>query len=205
MRLNTRSILIVTIVLLLIPNVTYAHSKASFHDGMRKLWEDHVTWTRLFIVSAAAGLPDKDATTQRLLQNQADIGNAVAEFYGRDAGNKLTALLRDHILIAADIVTAAKAGDNAKVASSNKRWHDNANEIAAFLHGANPKYWPLATLQSAMNMHLEQTLDEATHQLKGDYATSVKDYDRVVQHILGMADVLSDGIEAQFPAKFTAK
>jgi hypothetical protein len=205
MRLNTRITLAVAIVLLLIPNVTYAHSKAAFHDSMRKLWEDHVTWTRLFIVDAAAGLPEKDATTQRLLQNQTDMGNAVAEFYGRDAGNKLTALLRDHILIAADIVTAAKAGDNAKVAASNKRWHDNANEISAFLHGANPTHWPLATLQSAMNMHLNQTLDEATHQLKGDYATSVKDYERIVQHILGMADVLSDGIIAQFPAKFTAK
>jgi hypothetical protein len=205
MGLKVRSILIITIVLLLVPNVTYAHSKAAFHDAMRKLWEDHVTWTRLFIVDAAAGLPEKDATTQRLLQNQTDIGNAVAEFYGRDAGNKLTALLRDHILIAADIVTAAKAGDNAKVASSNKRWHDNANEIATFLHGANPKQWPEATLQSAMKMHLDQTLDEATHQLKGDYATSVKDYDHIVQHILGMADVLSDGIVAQFPAKFTGK
>jgi len=205
MRSIARIVASLTIAFLLVPNVTYAHSKADFHDAMRKLWEDHVTWTRLFIVSAAAGLPDKDATTQRLLQNQTDIGNAVAEFYGRDAGNKLTALLRDHILIAADIVTAAKAGDNAKVASSNKKWQDNASEIATFLHGANPKNWPTATLQSAMKMHLDQTLDEATHQLKGDYAASVKDYERVVEHILGMADVLSDGIIKQFPAKFTAK
>ncbi len=205
MRSTLRIALSLALALVLIPNVTFAGSKAALHDGMRKLWEDHVTWTRLFIVSAAAGLPDKDATTQRLLQNQTDIGNAVAGVYGRDAGNKLTALLKDHILIAADIVTAAKAGDNAKVASSNKRWHDNANEIAAFLHGANPKHWPLATLQSAMNMHLEQTLEEATHQLKGDYAASVKDYDRVVQHILGMADVLSDGIIAQYPSKFSSK
>ncbi len=81
-----------TVILLLLPNVTYAHSKAEFHDAMRKLWEDHVTWTRLFIISAAAGLPDQDVTTQRLLDNQTDIGNAVAEFYGRDAGDKLTAL-----------------------------------------------------------------------------------------------------------------
>src|SRR5881396_292768 len=108
---------VLLVVLLLVPNVTYAHAKGAFHDAMRKLWEDHVTWTRLFIVSAAAGLPDKDATTQRLLQNQTDIGNAVAELYAADAGNKLTALLRDHILIAANIVAAAKAGDNAKVAS----------------------------------------------------------------------------------------
>jgi hypothetical protein len=194
-----------TFVLLLLPNVTYAMSRVAFHDAMRKLWEDHVTWTRLFIVSAAAGLPDQSVTTQRLLQNQTDIGDAVANFYGRDAGNKLTALLKDHIMIAASIVTAAKAGDNAKVTSENKRWHDNAAEIATFLHGANPKHWPLATLQAAMNMHLDQTLDEATHRLKGDYAADTRDYDRVVQHILGMADVLSDGIIAQFPGKFTAK
>src|SRR5438270_4275478 len=198
-----RLTLSLTVVLLLLPNVTYAMTKAEFHDGMRKLWEDHVTWTRLFIVDAAANLPDKDATTQRLLQNQTDIGNAVAEFYGRDAGNKLTGLLKDHILIAANIVTAAKAGDNAKVASENKRWRDNATEIATFLHDANPKHWPTATLQSAMFTHLDQTLDEATHQLKGDYAASVKDYEHVVEHILGMADVLSDGIIAQFPARFS--
>src|SRR5438067_7186669 len=172
-----------TVVLLLLPNVTYAMTKDEFHDGMRKLWEDHVTWTRLFIVSAAAGLPDKDLTTKRLLDNQTDIGNAVAEYYGRDAGNKLTALLRDHILIAASIVTAAKAGDNAKVASENKRWRDNAVEIATFLHGANPKHWPEPTLQSAMFMHLDQTLDEASHELKGDYAASIKDYDHIVNHI----------------------
>jgi hypothetical protein len=200
---NTRIAAALTIVMLLVPNVTYAHTKAGFHDAMRKLWEDHVTWTRLFIVSAAAGLPDKDVTTQRLLDNQTDIGNAVAEFYGRDAGNKLTALLKDHIVIAAEIVTAAKAGDEAKVASANKRWHDNATEIATFLHGANPKHWPLATLQSAMDMHLQQTLDEATNRLKGDYAADVKDYDHVVEHILAMADILSNGIIEQFPAKFS--
>ena len=67
-----------TVVLFLAPGILYADSKEALHDGMRKLWEDHVTWTRLFIVSAAAGLPDKDATTARLLQNQTDIGDAVA-------------------------------------------------------------------------------------------------------------------------------
>src|SRR5687767_9843152 len=103
-------------VLLLFPNVAFAaNSSESFQDAMRKLWSDHVAYTRLFIVNAAAGSPDKDATTQRLLQNQTDIGNAVADFYGREAGDKLTTLLKDHILIAASIVTAAKAGDQAKV------------------------------------------------------------------------------------------
>lgn len=195
-----RALLFVLTLLLAAP--VFANSRDAFQADMRKLWEDHVTWTRLYIVSAAAGLPDAQPTAQRLLDNQRDIGNAVAQFYGKAAGDKLTALLRDHILIAADLVTAAKAGDNAKVGTLNKKWHDNANDIAAFLHGANPNNWPLATLQSAMKTHLDQTLDEATHQLHHDYPASIKDYEAIVNHILMMADVLSSGIIKQFPAKF---
>jgi hypothetical protein len=179
-------------------------SRAQFHDAMRQLWSDHVTWTRLFIVSAAADLPDKAATTQRLLQNQTDIGNAVGSIYGKAAGDKLTALLRDHILVAADIVGAAKAGKSAQVDSLNRKWQGNADEIAVFLNSANPKNWPLATLKSALRTHLDQTLTEATHQLKGDYAAGVKDFDAIEKHMLMIADILSDGIIAQFPQKFSA-
>ena len=146
---------------------------------MRKLWVDHVTWTRLFIVSAAADLPDKSATTQRLLQNQTDIGAAIATIYGKAAGDKLTSLLKDHILIAADLVGAAKAGQTARVDSLNRKWGANADDIAVFLNSANPKHWPTATLKSLMHTHLDQTLAEATHQLKGDYTASVKDYDAI--------------------------
>jgi hypothetical protein len=195
-----RSLLLVLTFLISMP--MYALSRDAFQSSMRKLWEDHVTWTRLYIVSAAAGLPDTQVTAQRLLDNQRDIGNAVADFYGKAAGDKLTALLRDHILTAADLVTAAKAGDQAKVAAAKTKWYANANDIAAFLHGANPNNWPLATLQSAMKTHLDQTLDEATHQLHHDYPASIKDYDAVVNHILMMADVLSSGIIKQFPKKF---
>src|SRR6476619_6306033 len=121
MRKNSRIALPLAVILLLLPNVTYAASKAAFHDAMRKRWEDHVTWTRLFIVSAAAGLPDKDATTQRLLQNQTDIGNAIKPYYGDAAGDKLTALLKDHILGAAALLTAAKAGDTEGVQAASDK------------------------------------------------------------------------------------
>jgi hypothetical protein len=180
-------------------------SSAAFHDAMRQLWSDHVTWTRLFIVSAAGNLPDKQATTDRLLQNQTDIGAAVGTIYGKPAGDKLTGLLKDHILIAADLVGAAKAGQSARVDSLNRKWQGNADDIAVFLNSANPKNWPTATLKSAMRTHLDQTLTEATHQLKGDYAASVRDFDAIEKHILMMADVLSNGIVAQFPEKFTGK
>src|ERR1051325_338378 len=206
MRTHMRIALSLAAALFLLPSAGGAAtmSRAQFQDTMRRLWSDHVAYTRLFIVDAAGGTADKNATTQRLLQNQTDIGNAASEFYGRAAGDRLTALLKDHILIAANIVTAAKAGDNAKVSSENKRWHDNATDLAKFLHGANPKNWPEATLQSALFTHLDQTLNEASHQLKGDYAASIKDYDAAMDHMLMVADILSNGIMAQFPSKFSS-
>src|SRR5436305_1753847 len=108
-------------------------SRSELHDAMRGLWVQHVEWTRMYIISAAAGAPDKDATTQRLLQNQTDIGNAAAEYYGKPAGDKLTALLKEHILIAAALVDAAKAGDKAKTDSINAKWRANAVDLATFL------------------------------------------------------------------------
>src|SRR5688500_20322833 len=71
--------------------------QTAFQDAMRKLWEDHITWTRVFIISAVADLPDKAAATERLLQNQVDIGNAIKPYYGNAAGDKLTTLLKEHI------------------------------------------------------------------------------------------------------------
>lgn len=180
---------------------TKATDPAVFRTDMRKLWEDHVQWTRLFIVSAVAGLPDTNATLARLLQNQTDIGNAVATYYGTDAGAKLTTLLKGHIATAGDIITAAKAGNNAAVTKASTAWYANADEIAAFLAGANPA-WPEATLKDMMHTHLDQTLAEATAQLTGDYTKSVTEYDHIVTHIIDMADALSSGIVTQFPDKF---
>jgi hypothetical protein len=176
--------------------------RAAFQDAMRRLWEDHVTWTRLYIVSAVAGLPDTKPTAERLLQNQADIGNAIKPFYGDAAGEQLTALLRPHILIAAELVGAAKAADAKLVQDASARWYANSDQIADFLAAANPGNWPRQTMRSEMRHHLDRTLQEAQARIKGDWAADIAAYDTVHQHILGMADVLSSGIVQQFPKKF---
>ena len=174
----------------------------AFHQAVRKLWEDHVTWTRVYIIAALADLPEADVAAQRLLQNQTDIGNAIKPFYGDQAGDQLTSLLNDHILIAADLLAAAKSGDTAKFEDANKRWYDNANQIATFLNSANPDNWSLADMQAMMNSHLDLTLEEATARLNGDWAGDVVAYDKVHDEILHMADMLADGITRQFPKQF---
>lgn len=176
--------------------------KAGFRMDMRKLWEDHITWTRLYIVSALAGLPDMDATAGRLLQNQSDIGNAIKPLYGDAAGEKLTALLKDHILIAADLIAGVKSGDTAQSARAGARWNANADAIAGFLSGANPEHWSLSEMKSMMHEHLSATTAEVVARLKKDWGGDIRAYDSVHNQILGMADMLSDGIISQFPARF---
>jgi hypothetical protein len=176
--------------------------QAALHDGMRQLWEDHITWTRLAIISFAGDLPDLGATQERLLRNQVDIGNAIKPYYGRAAGNRLTALLKEHITGAVAVLSAAKAGDQTLIERRVGDWRLNGNEIADFLHGANPSNWPQKAMRRMMRVHLDQTLSEAVHRLEGDYAADIRDYDAVHHHILVMADGLSDGIIKQFPRRF---
>lgn len=174
----------------------------AFRNDMRKLWEDHGIYTHQAIVCIANALPDVDPVLARLMRNQEDLGNAIKPYYGAPAGDKLTGLLKDHIAIAGEIVTAAKAGDNDKVADGQQRWAANGNDIAVFLNGANPDNWPLATLQDMMTKHLELVTNQAVSRLKGDYAGEIAAFDAGHQHILMMADALSLGIIHQFPAKF---
>jgi hypothetical protein len=206
-RILALSLLMLTIVLTAIIPVTTVQARdkmdrQAFHDAMRKLWEDHITWTRLVIIGVFEESPGLDSSVQRLLQNQVDIGDAIKPFYGDEAGDQLTALLTDHILIAAEILQAAKSGDTAALEDAVERWYVNADDIAVFLNTANPKHWPLEEMKAMMREHLDLTLEEAVAYLQGDYEASIAAYDEVHVQALEMADMLSTGIIQQFPDKF---
>jgi hypothetical protein len=184
-------------------------TELEFRNAMRKLWEDHITWTRNVIISFEVNLPDPNATLpdlgaalDRLLQNQADIGNAIKPFYGADAGDQLTALLREHILIAGEILTAAKTGDADGLTDAQARWYANAHDIAVFLSTANPDNWPLAEMNQMLKDHLDATTAEVVARLNSDWTADVAAYDEVHIQALDMADMLSTGIIAQFPKRF---
>ena len=171
-------------------------------NDMRKLWEDHITWTRLAIISLTTDSPDTSATVGRLLQNQDDIGDAIKPFYGNAAGEELSRLLREHILIAADLIAAARAGDAAAVAAHQARWRANADQIAAFLNAANPRSWKLREMKEMLYEHLDLTTSEVVARLTGDWAADVAAYDAIHLQALEMADELSTGIVKQFHRRF---
>jgi hypothetical protein len=174
----------------------------AFRQGMNKLWEDHITWTRMVIVDFAANLPDLKTAEARLLRNQADIGNAIKPYYGSAAGNKLTSLLRAHILGAVPVLADAKAGNKAKLARDLKAWYANGHQIAAFLASANPEDWSLPMMDAMMKNHLDLTTQAAVARLQGKWGADVKAYDKVHVEILSMADMLSTGIIDAFPSRF---
>ena len=169
--------------------------------ALRKLWSDHVIWTRGYIVAAVAGRPDADAAAGRLLANQEDIGAAVAGFYGKDAGDRLTELLKEHILIAVDLVAAARADDQAGFATHDARWTRNIETISKFLAGANP-FWKEADVLDLLALHLKLTKDETVARITGDWAADVKAFDDIFTEILVLADAIHDGLAAQFPERF---
>jgi hypothetical protein len=176
------------------------YNKCTFAHTMRKLMEDHIIWTRLYIISVAHDLDDKTFNLTRLLKNQEDIGNAFGQFYGENVKVLVTKLFTEHIEIAGQIIDAVKNNKSSDLFI--KQWEQNAKEIAKALSKLNPLNWKQKTVQDAMNKHLQDTLLEATHRLNKEYEHDIKDYDNIHDHILIMADLFSSGIIKQFPEKF---
>lgn len=188
-------------------NNRHPHQHCNWHEilqlknGMRKLWIDHVWYTRDYVKSNLEGLEDQEKVLARLMKNQEDIGNAIKPYYGEDAGNKLTALLKDHIAIAGQLVVAAKKGDEDNFKKLNDAWYKNADEIVAFLSAANPKF-DSKELKEALYMHLKFVTDQVTARLKKDWEADIQAHDLGKDHMIKFADTLTKGIMKQFPDKF---
>jgi len=182
-------------------NPPHKQSSCELQTDMRKLWEDHITWTRNVILNIIDDLPGTNQAVARLLQNQADIGNAFAVFYGQTVGDSITSLLTTHITTAADLLVALKTGDSAAIAAANAIWYENGEDIVAYFVSINSHY-DEAELDEMMDMHLDLTADEAVARLHQDYDADVTAYDAVHAEALEMSDFLVNGITRQFPHLF---
>ncbi|OBZ10213.1 glycosyltransferase [Bacillus sp. FJAT-26390] len=170
-------------------------------EDLRRLWIDHVVLTRNYIVSAVAGLEDQQVVLDRLLKNQQDIGNAFKPYYGEAAGNKIAELLKEHISIAGQLLTAMKSGNQADADKFNKVWHKNGDDIAAFLSSANPN-WTNKQLQEMFYVHLQLVTDTMMARLTKDWKADIVALDKGEDHMIMFADILSDGVIKQFPKQF---
>lgn len=167
----------------------------------RRLWMDHVLWTRSYIVSDLASLEDKVPVLERLLKNQDDIGDLIKPYYGEEAGETLSTLLREHISLAGQVVDAAQSGNTADLEKFNTLWYENADQIADFLSSINPHYSNKA-LKEMLHTHLQLLTDQVVARLNSNWQADIDAYDKGEDHMIMFADMLVDGIIKQFPKKF---
>jgi hypothetical protein len=175
-------------------------SRLAYHDEWRKLWEDHITWTRVVIIGILDELPGTETYVGRLLQNYEDMEDALAPYYGDDA-EVLGDLIKDHLVIAAQILQALNSGQPTEALIAS--WYDNAHDIAVQMNAMNPQFWPLEETEQMWVEHLDATLAEAIAHFEGRFADEVAAYDMVHDLALEMADFMSNGVMQQFPSRFT--
>ena len=167
-------------------------------DYMHVLWQQHVYWTRMVIISIVNNLPDEEATTNRLLRNAKDFEKAFSFFYNEKIAHNFSNLLTDHLVIADELVKAAKAGDQKLVDTTEQRWYRNADEIINFLDCTNP-YWPEDEMKAMWYEHLSLTKSEALMTLTQKHRKSIAIFGQIEQEALLMADSFANGLIKQFP------
>ena len=175
----------------------YSYEEVKLKIAMRKLFTDHVIWTRMFIVDLLANSPSIDNTTNRLLKNQEAIGNCMKPFFGDTAGDTLISLLKDHITITIDILKAIKIEDTIKSIALETDVVTNAENIATFLSTINPCY-SRDELIEMLETYLILVKYQFIARMNRDYNSDIMYIDMGIHHILMISDYLFKGIIERF-------
>lgn len=179
---------------------TYTHytlRQTKLLNHLRMLWEQHIHWTRSFIISTAENIGDLSFVTNQLLQNPVDFADIFRKFYDKQTVLRFEELFKQHLLIASDLVNAAKNNNTASINEARMKWYENADELASFFAGINP-YWNKQTWQNLLHSHLQMTENEAVLRLSKKYADDVKIYSMIENEALQMADYMFYGLIRHF-------
>ena len=168
---------------------------------MNLVWEQHIMWTRMLLISIAEDLKDLDATQTRLLQNPKDIANVFRKYYGNNVANTIEKLLTEHLVIGKDLIVALKNNNQQLAKELNDKWYKNADAMAEAFSSINP-FYPKEQVRQMLYEHLKLTTEEVSARLRKDYTANIKAYDMVQREILSMSQFFVDGIVKQFPNLF---
>lgn len=176
-------------------------SKAEFDfiSMNRLLWIEHVNWTRMTITSIVFDLPNLPSVQERLLRNATDLGNSIRPYYGDKIADRYAELMKEHLVLAAELVTAAVNGDTKK--AEEKEWYRNADDIVLLLSTINP-YLGIEEFRNMFYTHLALTKLEAVNMIQKNYPADIEVFDKIQAEALAMSDMISKAIVMQFPYKF---
>ena len=170
-------------------------------EQMNLVWEQHIMWTRMLLISIAENLKDLEATQARLLQNPKDIADIFRRYYGNMVANQIQELLTEHLVIGKELIVALKNNNQEQATKLNTKWYQNADSMAEAFSSINP-FYPKEEIRKMLYDHLRLTTNEVNARLKGDYVEDIKAYDMVQKEILKMSQFFVMGIVQQFPNLF---
>ena len=176
-------------------------NQSNLQRNMDLVWEQHIMWTRMLLISIAESLNDLEPTKARLLENPKDIANVFKTYYGNNIANTIQKLLTEHLVIGADLITALKNGNQKLADELNSKWYKNTDDMAVAFSSINP-FYPREEIKQMLYNHLKLTTDEVSARLKGNYSADIRAYDFVQKEILEMSQFFVNGIVRQFPNLF---
>ena len=142
-------------------------------EEMNMLWEQHVYWTRMLLISIAERLKDQDEVAKRLLQNPYDIAAIYADYYAPDVAKTIAKLLTEHLQIGANLITALRDGKTAEAEQLKRQWYMNADKMAEAFSSINP-YYQYDDLRRMLYRHLELTTQEVAARLGVERRSTVR-------------------------------
>ena len=175
-----------------------AHAAATLRD----LWVDHIFWIRAVAV-AALGKNDaaQDAAERQVLANAANIAASVQPFYGEPAKEAFSGLLQAHYGAVKAYLLAASGSDVNAQNNANQQLIANADDIAAFLSGANSDL-NKATLRGMLETHGGHHVLQIQLLKDQKYDAEAQTWADMKAHVHLIADATADALSKQFPDKF---
>ena len=170
-------------------------------EKMNLVWEQHIMWTRMLLISIAENLKDLEATQTRLLRNPKDIADVFRPYYGNNVASEIQRLLTEYLAIEKDLIVALKNKDQEQANELSTKWYQNADRMAEAFSSINP-FYPKEEIRRMLYEHLRLTTEEVNARLRGDYVADINAYDMVQKEILKMSRFFVDGIVRQFPNLF---
>jgi len=179
------------------------YTPTDLRSVLRLLWSQNIMWTRFYIISAMSKLSDIEVVNNRLLENPMDFANVLSIYYGDNVAKEFEDLFREHLILTIKLVNSYIAagttttGNKSTITEVEKKWYENANQLATFLSTINP-YWDQQMLQNLFYNHLDMTKDEILKRLNNEYAAEVYLYDFIEYHTQMIAEIMANGIIKQF-------
>ena len=171
--------------------------------SLHRFWTDHAVWLRHYLIAAVDERPEAAEAAARVLRNTDELAALLDGHYARRDAKRVAKLLKQHVMIAFDLIDAARAVDPQKFKDIEDVWANNADDFIDELCALNVS-WSRDEMKARWDVHCELTKEQMVARLEDNFDHDVAVFDRLLSSALNFADDMTDGILRQFADKFAA-